>query len=379
MRLALKPFLIFLTLLSLSAGGYFILKNFKSLPQKASLLIETPYATAEIFLNDESKGPTPFQDDNLSAGEYTLKLVSGEQTYQTKITLTGGTQTTLKREFGPSGAFSSSDLLWFEKTPRSTAVSITSEPDGAQIKMDGKSVGETPVIVENVESGSHDLSISFDGFETKKLNIKVGEGFSLRISSKLALALPLSENLEKIDTGNEKIELFRFSLSKDSTYVDQESLVPGTIYLLQTRNGEQKGVWNYFLDHQGNVFDATGQPLVLDDLDKIEKVDTIKIGYFSENDQGLTDQASASLSGLAKAALKEPPKTTKAKILPTGTGWLRVRSQPNLSGVEVTKVDVGAVFEILEEDTAGWIKIKLPDSQEGWVSGDFIEKIQEAP
>lgn len=379
MKLALKPLLIFLILLGLSAGGYFILKNFKSLPQKASLLVETPHTRAQLFLNDQDKGQTPFQSDNLDAGEYTLKLVSGDQTYQTRVTLTGGTQTVVGREFGPSEAFSSGDTLWFKKAAGPLSISVTSDPDGAQIKLDGKDVGETPVIVENVTSGNHDLAISFDGFESKKLNIKVDNGFSLRVSSKLALALPISENIEKIDTGNEKISLFNLSFNQQSAYVDRDSLIQGVIYLLQTRNSPEQERWDFFLDHQGNVFDAAGQSIVLDDLDKIEKVDTIKIGYFSENDQGLTDQASASLSGLAKAALKEPPKTAKAKILPTGTGWLRVRSQPNLSGVEVAKVDVGAVFEILEEDTAGWIKIKLPDSQEGWVSGDFIEKIQEAP
>lgn len=378
MKLALKPFLIFLILLGFSTGGYFILKNFKSLPQKASLLVETPYTQAQLFLNDEDKGQTPFQSDDLPAGEYTLKLRSGERNYQTKITLTGGTQTVVKRELGPSETFSSGDILWFERTSDPPSVSVTSEPDGAQVNLDGDRLDKTPVIAEDLVTGNHDLQISFEGFETEKLTIKLNKGFKLRISSKLALALPASDDRQKIDTGNEKIALFRLSFTQESAYVDRESLVQGTIYLLQTRSGEQEGVWNYFLNHQGDVFDATGQTLVLDNLTDVEKVETIKVGYFATDEPGLSDGATASLASLAKAVLKEPPTLTKAKILPTGTDWLRVRAQPNLSAAEVTKVNVGESFEILEEET-GWVKIKLPDGGEGWVSGDFVEKIQEAP
>lgn len=378
MRVALKPLLIFIILLGLSTGGYFILKNFKSLPQKASLLIETPYTQAQIFLDDKDMGPTPFQSDNLDGGEHTLRLVSGNQTYQTRITLTGGTQTVVKREFGPSDTFSSGELLWFEKASEPPSVSATSEPDGAQISIDGELVGKTPAIAEDLAVGSHDLQISFDEFETKKFTITLDKGFKLRISTKLALTPPFGNDRQKMDAGNEKIELDNLSLNQEPIYADRETLIQGVIYLLQTRNDQNQERWDYFLDNEGEVFDATGQTLVLDNLAEAEKVESIKVGYFGNGNQSLTDQAAASLAALAKVALQQPPLTAKAKILPTGTGWLRVRSEPNLSATEVTKVDVGETFELLEE-TAGWVKIRLPAGADGWVSRDFIEKIEEAP
>ena len=62
----------------------------------------------------------------------------------------------------------------------------------------------------------------------------------------------------------------------------------------------------------------------------------------------------------------------KIKILPTGTGWLRVRSAPGLSGAEVTKVNVGEEFAMLEE-SGTWIKIRVDEQTEGWVSSTYIE------
>ena len=58
-------------------------------------------------------------------------------------------------------------------------------------------------------------------------------------------------------------------------------------------------------------------------------------------------------------------------IQPTGVGWLRVRSDPSLSGTEVTKVDVGGSYAVLETKT-GWTKIKISDTVSGWVSSDYV-------
>lgn len=58
------------------------------------------------------------------------------------------------------------------------------------------------------------------------------------------------------------------------------------------------------------------------------------------------------------------------EIASTPTGWLRVRSQPNLSGSEVGRVNPGETYAILDESN-GWIKISLDDT-EGWVSGDYV-------
>ncbi len=375
----LKPLFLFIGLAILTVAGILVFKNFKTITPSASLLIETPNTTTQVFLDDQLLGQSPLQKDGLSAGEYTLKLISGEQTYQTKIELLGGTQTVVRRDFGPSDTFSSGEVLWFEKTGGSATVSITSDPDGALAKLDGKDIGETSVLVEDVPAGNHDLHLSFDNFETRKIGIRVESGYQLRISSKLALSPFPSNDFSQIDFGGEKVTIYNLSPSSTSLYVDAASLAKGIIYWTKTRGlGATKIKLNYFADSEGVLYDSEGKifdPETFSD----EPVETIVVGYLGNTDEtALSDLARASVTALTKKVLKTPPLVDKVKILPTGVGWLRVRLEPSLSAGEITKINVGEKFELLAEQ-AGWVKIKLPDGSEGWVSSDFTEKFQEAP
>ncbi len=378
MKIALKPFLLFVGIFVLSAAGFFVFKNFKTLPQKASLLIETPETPAQVFLDDLALDQSPLQKDDLSAGEYTLKLISGEQVYQTKIELLGGTQTVVRREFGPSDTFSGGEVLWFEKSQGPATISITSDPDGVQVKIDGKDFGKTPLLIEDIEAGTHDLYLSLENFETRKINIKTEGGYQLRISSKLALnPLPHGE-VKEMDFGGEKVVVYNLSPT-GTLFVDADSFKKGIIYWIKTRGlGAGQIKLNYFVDVEGKIFDAEGKIFDANAFDG-EQTETVTVGFLGNaDDEVLSDQAKTFLTLLTTKILKTPPLVDKVKILSTGVGWLRVRSEPSLSGAEVTKINVGEKFLVLEEKT-GWVKIKLSDGGEGWVSADFVEKIQEAP
>ena len=379
MKPTLKPLLLFIGLAVLAVVGVFVFKNFKTITPSASLLIETPNTVAQVFLDDQLLGQSPLQKDYLSAGEYTLKLISGEQIYQTKMELLGGTQTVVRRDFGPSDTFSSGEVLWFEKTGGTATVSITSNPDGAKITLNGRDVGETPVLVEDVTAGNHDLHLSFDNFETRKIGIRIENGYQLRISSKLALSPFPSDDFGQIDFGGEKVTIYNLSPSGTSLYLDAASLAKGIIYWAKTRGlGTAQAKLDYFVDSEGALYDSGGKTFDPNIFDG-EPVEAVTVGYLGNTDESdLSDLARASLTALTKRILKTPPLVDKVKILPTGVGWLRVRSEPSLSASEITKINVGEKFELLAEQT-GWVKIKLPDGGEGWVSSNFIEKLQEAP
>lgn len=379
MKPTLKPLLLFAGIAVLVVAGVFVFKNFKTVSKNASLLIETPHTKAEAFLDDQSLGPTPLQKDDLSAGTYNLKLISGEQIYQTRIELLSGAQTTIRREFGPSDTFSSGDVFWFEKTGESATISITSDPDGVKVKVDGRDVGETPILLEEIEAGTHDLHLSFENFETRSFSIRVEDGHQLRISSKLALAPLPADGFEEITFGGESVTVYNLSPSSTSLFADAASLAKGIIYWTRTRGlGAAQIKLDYFVDSAGVVYDSEGK--VFDpNTFAGEPVEAVAVGYLGGvGDEDLSDQAKPLLTSLTEKVLKTPPLVGKAKILPTGVGWLRVRSGASLSADEVTKVNVGEKFLILEEGT-GWVKIEVTGEQEGWVSSDYVEKIQEAP
>ena len=73
------------------------------------------------------------------------------------------------------------------------------------------------------------------------------------------------------------------------------------------------------------------------------------------------------------AVLTPIPPPNSITIKNTPTGFLRVRSTPSLAGTEIGRVTPGEVFEVLEEN-ASWVKIKLKDGQEGWVSKTYTQK-----
>lgn len=64
---------------------------------------------------------------------------------------------------------------------------------------------------------------------------------------------------------------------------------------------------------------------------------------------------------------------TRVTILQTPNGFLRVRQQPSLTASEVTRVNTGDAFDLLEE-TDGWFRIQLVNGTSGWISAQFAEK-----
>jgi len=64
---------------------------------------------------------------------------------------------------------------------------------------------------------------------------------------------------------------------------------------------------------------------------------------------------------------------TKALILDTPTGFLRVRTSYDLSSAIITTVNPGDTFLLIGEQT-GWLEIKLPDGRTGWVSNQYAKK-----
>lgn len=65
--------------------------------------------------------------------------------------------------------------------------------------------------------------------------------------------------------------------------------------------------------------------------------------------------------------------TKKIKILPTETGWLRVRAGNKLDSPEVGRVKVGEEYEYYSE-TKDWIEIKI-GGKRGWVSTKYVAKL----
>lgn len=156
----------------------------------ASLKITTNPAST-IFLDGAHLGKTPYED-KIKAGEYTLKLVpesTGKAaSWETKIKLNSGVLTYVNRDLGPQELTSAGEILTLEKIAgQSAEMAILSTPDAATVLLDNVNKGTTPLILQNLTFGDHDLEISQTGFTSRNLRIKTTAGYKLVASFQLAL------------------------------------------------------------------------------------------------------------------------------------------------------------------------------------------------
>lgn len=70
-----------------------------------------------------------------------------------------------------------------------------------------------------------------------------------------------------------------------------------------------------------------------------------------------------------------PPPKPYVEILDTPVGFLRVRAEASTSSEEVSRVNPGEFYPLLDEES-GWYKIEYEKGKEGWISGQYAEKFE---
>lgn len=138
----------------------------------ALVIIESNPAGAEILIGGQKFGNTP-ATLNLSAGEYELELRKPlYYPYVGKFTLTAGESKTVRQ-----------DLV-----PRFGYVSINSVPAGAEVFLNGISVGKTPIQKLPQNSGAYQLTVKLNNYYPyeEKFDLKDNEHKQLNCALKPA-------------------------------------------------------------------------------------------------------------------------------------------------------------------------------------------------
>lgn len=97
-------------------------------------------------------------------------------------------------------------------------------------------------------------------------------------------------------------------------------------------------------------------------------------------DSAVTDDEDKTSLNTTKITPSPTPKVSKTddvttiRISTTPTGWLRVRAEASVSSEELGRVDPGDEFDLLDEQS-GWYKIEYEEGEEGWIAGQYAEKI----
>jgi len=174
--------------------------------QAALRVMANPKAT--VFLDGEHVGTTPYFDDNLKPEEYTLKLVPEDaeaMTWENLVKLSPGIMTVVSRELASSPDSSSGYVLSLEPVAdkKTIALAVVTMPDGAVVSFDGEPKGFSPISLDGLAEGEHQLVISTPGYAEKSMNPKLIVGHKLTATVQLA-KLPEEDKKPEEDKEDEE-------------------------------------------------------------------------------------------------------------------------------------------------------------------------------
>ena len=152
-----------------------------------------PYG-ATLRVNTDSVGTLPMTVENLEAGEHLLTLEAGDRALDTLISVRAGETAAVFIRLDELGDVSEAILdveapieaapLAPEPSPQATVPSapatgtlrIVSTPAGAAVRVDGAPVGTTPLVMPDVEAGSHSISATLAGHQPRETRVEVAAG-----------------------------------------------------------------------------------------------------------------------------------------------------------------------------------------------------------
>lgn len=166
---------------------------------KGALQITSTPKDATVYLNGEKIGDTPLckcePDELIKTGEYTIKIVPVKdefQPFEEKITINRSTLTVVDKEFS-EGAQGNSSIINLVSLPNKnhTELLVVSFPNNANVFLDNKAVGTTPLSIKDAKPSEYTLSVAKDGYKDKSFAIKTTEGYKLTVLISLGV-IPMS-------------------------------------------------------------------------------------------------------------------------------------------------------------------------------------------
>lgn len=148
--------------------------------QTGILKIVSPIPEAAVIIDGARVGNAP-QERELPAGEHFVVVTkAGFRNFEQKVVIEAGADMTVTAVLGEVGS-----------------IRVLSTPSGAEVWMDGISIGTTPFNSDEVEVGPHVFKVSQEGFYDYEKEVMIQGGQRIVVNSKL----------EEIDTGPTKKDL----------------------------------------------------------------------------------------------------------------------------------------------------------------------------
>jgi len=197
-------FIAVLVFLAVFIVGQFFLPDkyvLRLFTKTGTLRVESVPKTS-IFIDSNFIGQTPLQI-NLKTGVYTVKLVPETReanliSWSNQIRIFENTTTFVNRELAAKDLLSSGEILSLEKgSGQKAQIWVNTEPPGIIVSLDGEDRGVSPVFMDNINQGSHELTVYGEGFIPRTIKINTVEGYKLTADFKLQIDPDYKEKSNK--------------------------------------------------------------------------------------------------------------------------------------------------------------------------------------
>lgn len=159
-------------------------KDLLGVNEKSGLNVKSLPDSAQVFLDDKEAGKTPFEGKDLIPKEYLLKIQKDNLRWEGKVDLNPQVITIVNRELALGIASAAGEILTLEK---GQGVTIISNPTSAEVEIDGKSMGKTPVTL-NIDPGEHTFNVSHASYLKRSIRAQTVQNYNLTINVDLALS-----------------------------------------------------------------------------------------------------------------------------------------------------------------------------------------------
>jgi len=171
-------------LIALTSGATLAARKFlmpaEAVATTGTLAVQTNPAGVSVVIDGKQRGVTPLSLP-LAAGKHVLELVTEGDVRSVPITITPGAQMSQFIELPHTSSSALGELQ------------IRTEPGGAQVSIDGRPIGKSPLTAEGLTPGQHTVVLENDlGAVTQRVNIEAGVTASLVVPLSAPKGAPVS-------------------------------------------------------------------------------------------------------------------------------------------------------------------------------------------
>jgi TonB family protein len=130
--------------------------------------VETYPLGAEVWIDGTLVGTAPLQLPKLDGGEHDVRVARpGFLDFESILTIPG------------------EDRLVFALSPADVTLFLESQPEGAQVTIDGEVIGNAPIQDLTLEPGQHEILVERRGYDPWRSIVSAGAGESLNVEARL--------------------------------------------------------------------------------------------------------------------------------------------------------------------------------------------------